>query len=147
MTKKTGIAILILSLLAVVLSAASLIAALTGRNAPTPAQDEGKDVQFVMYVGTNDKDSNEPVCPPEEAKSRVAEILVRHFGGYTIQGAEGGWADDGKLYQEYSVVVYLSDTDLAHVHAAADELIREFNQSSVLIQANETTTEFYAGTP
>lgn len=30
------------------------------------------------------------------------------------------------------------------VHAAADELIEAFNQSSVLIQATPTTTEFYS---
>lgn len=147
MTRKTGIAILIISLVAVVLSAASLIVVTAGRKEAVPKQDSEKDVQYVMYVGTNDKDSNEPVCSPEEARNRVADILLRHFGGYTIQEADGGWIDDGKVYQEYSVVVYLSDTDLEHVHDAADELIREFNQSSILIQANETTTDFYAGTP
>ena len=82
---------------------------------------------------------------PEEAKSRVEDILVQHFGGYTIQEADGGWEDGGIRYREYSVVVYLSDTDLNSVHAAADDLIKEFNQSSVLIQANETRTEFYGG--
>ena len=97
------------------------------------------------YIGTNDKDTNEPVCTPEEAKSRVEDILVQHFGGYTIQEADGGWEDGGIRYREYSVVVYLSDTDLNSVHAAADDLIKEFNQSSVLIQANETRTEFYGG--
>ena len=40
---------------------------------------------------------------------------------------------------------YLSDTDADAVHAAADDLIRAFNQSSVLIQENRTATEFYAG--
>ncbi len=31
------------------------------------------------------------------------------------------------------------------VHEAADDLIRAFNQSSILIKANETKTEFYSG--
>jgi hypothetical protein len=31
------------------------------------------------------------------------------------------------------------------VHAAADEMVQVFNQSSVLIQKNPTTTEFYSG--
>ncbi len=42
-------------------------------------------------------------------------------------------------------MIYLSDTSLDDVHAAADELVDVFHQSSVLIQANRTTTEFYAG--
>lgn len=49
------------------------------------------------------------------------------------------------MFQEYTLVIYLSDTTLEQVHEAADEMIRVFNQSSVLIQANQTTTEFYGG--
>ena len=46
---------------------------------------------------------------------------------------------------EYTLVICLSDTDPEQVHAAADDLILRFNQSSVLIQANKTATEFYSG--
>ena len=41
-------------------------------------------------------------------------------------------------------MIYLSDTNEEAVHAAADELIEAFHQSSVLIQANPTTTEYYS---
>ena len=87
----------------------------------------------------------EPVFPPEEAKERLEEILIRRFGGYTVQDASGGWVDGGKEYQEYTLVIYLSDTTLEDVHALCDELVEVYRQSSVLIQANETTTEFYSG--
>ncbi len=97
-----------------------------------------------MYLGTNDKDSNEPVFPPDEAKERAEEILLNHFGGYTIQEASGGWKDGETVYKEYSLAIYLSDTTLDEVHASADDLIKAFNQSSILIQANETSTEFYS---
>lgn len=110
------------------------------------ATQEPKDVQYVLYVGTNDSNTNQPVYPPDQCKERAKAILVKEVGGYTIQEAEGGWVDDnGELYQEYTMVVYLSDTTLDKVHAVCDDFIKEFNQSSVLIQANETTTEFYAG--
>ena len=99
-----------------------------------------------MYLGTNDKDTNEPVFTQEESMDTVRNILIDHFGGYTIQEANGGWIDDeNTVYQEYTLVIYLSDTTIDKVHATADEMIRTFNQSSVLIQANETKTEFYAG--
>ena len=80
------------------------------------------------------------------AKEEAEKILISHFGGYTIQEASGGWIDNGTVYQEYTLVIYLSDTNLDAVHAAADELVEVFHQSSVLIQANQTATEFYAGT-
>ena len=42
-------------------------------------------------------------------------------------------------------MIYLSDTTLDKVHAAADEMVETFRQSSVLIQENPTKTEFYSG--
>ncbi|MBQ9264393.1 MAG: DUF3574 domain-containing protein [Clostridia bacterium] len=110
------------------------------------AEQTQEDIQYVMYLGTNDKGTNKPVFTQEEAKEKAREILIRHFGGYTLQEANGGWVDDdGTVYQEYTLVIYLSDTTEEAVHAAADELIQVFNQSSVLIQAMPTRTEFYLG--
>lgn len=111
------------------------------------AADETQgDVQYVLYLGTNDKDTNQPVFSREESKEKVKEILINSLGGYTIQEAEGGWiGDDGTEYQEYTLVIHLSDTTEEKVHEVSDELIRTFNQSSVLIQKNVTQTEFYEG--
>ena len=111
-----------------------------------PAQAEpDSNTQYVLYLGTNDKDTNKPVFTQAEAQEKAKEILIRHFGGYTMQEANGGWVDGDTLYQEYTLVIYLSDTTEEAVHAAADELLETFRQSSVLIQANPTRTEFYAG--
>ncbi len=115
--------------------------------AEEPAAEEAADcdVQYVLYLGTNDKDTNTPVFTEAEAMEQARAILLRNFGGYTIQEARGGWIDGGKEYQEYTLVISLSDTTPEKVHAAADELISVFRQSSVLIQENPTKTEFYAG--
>ena len=108
-------------------------------------EQASEDTQYVMYLGTNDKDTNKPVFTQEEAKEKARDILIRHLGGYTLQEANGGWVDEnGTVYQEYTLVIYLSDTTEEAVHAAADELIEAFHQSSVLIQANPTHTEFYS---
>jgi len=105
-----------------------------------------KDIQYVLYLGTNDKDTNEPVFPQEEAKEQLKKILIQRFGGYTITDANGGWiGEDGTEYQEYTLVIYLSDTTIDDVHSLCDELVDVYRQSSMLIQANETTTEFYSG--
>ncbi len=102
------------------------------------------DIQYILYLGTNDKDTNKPVFTQAEAREKAKEILIRHFGGYTMQEASDGWIDDGTVFQEYTLVIYLSDTTEEAVHAAADELIETFRQSSILIQANPTKTEFYS---
>ena len=109
-------------------------------------KDADTEIQYVMYLGTNDQDTDKPVFTQTEALEKAREVLIRRFGGYTIQEAHGGWiGDDGQNYQEYTLVIYLSDTTEDQVHAAADELISLFNQSAVLIQANPTRTEFYSG--
>ena len=110
------------------------------------SEQPAKDIQYVMFLGTNDKDTNEPVFTPDDAKAQADTILSRYFSGFTIQEARGGWTnDDGTVSHEYTVVILLSDTTPEAVHAAANELIDVFHQSAVLIQANETTTEFYVG--
>ena len=142
MSKKAGIIISILCVIAIALSAVSLACSLGANGAK---EEDKSDVQYVLYLGTNDKDTNEPVFAPDEAKVQAEKILLDHFGGYTIQEANGGWVDGDTTYTEYTLVICLSDTDLDSVHAAAHDMIKTFNQSSVLIQANNTVTEFYAG--
>ena len=115
------------------------------KQAPAESDPGDPDIQYVLYLGTNDKDTNKPVFTQAEVKEKAKEILIRHFGGFTIQEADGGWIDEGTVFQEYTLVIYLSDTTKEAVHAAADELIEAFHQSSVLIQANPTKTEFYGG--
>ena len=134
----------IISLFLITLLCLLFCQAALAEDSQTEASDT-LDMQYVLYLGTNDKDTNKPVFTEAEAMEQAKAILIRHFGGYTIQEAHGGWVDEGKLYQEYTLVIYLSDTTEDKVHAAADELVETFHQSSVLIQANPTRTEFYSG--
>ena len=76
MSKKAGIVISILSIIAVVISVAALIICLK------PAETDAKktDVQYVLYLGTNDKDSNLPVFTPEQLETLLS--------GYRTPGRE-----------------------------------------------------------
>jgi len=151
---KKFIIILVISLLALCLSVFSFMISLktgdkvreneTNKGQVVEESDTSEDIQYVLYLGTNDKDSNEPVFDEEESKEKLKEILLDHFGGYTIQEANGGWKDGDTVYEEYTLVIYLSDTNIDEVHKACDEMLDVFHQSSVLIQSNKTTTEFYS---
>lgn len=161
MSKKFETIITVLSIVALCLSLVAIVQVNVGANKSAEGEIEvvqdveeveevkneqgAPDVQYVLYLGTNDKDTNKPVFTPDEAKKEAEKILLKHFGGYTIQQADGGWVDGDTVYTENTLVIYLSDTDLESIHAAADEMIKTFHQSSVLIQENQTTTEFYAG--
>ena len=140
LTKKCKISEIITLIIAIVALCISVVSLVK----PHKSEDyEGADTQYVIFLGTNDKDTNQPVFSPDEAKSRLEDILLKHFGGYTIQEASGGWDDNGMVYQEHTFVIYLSDTTLDKVHVAADEMLQVFNQKSVLIQSNKTKTELY----
>lgn len=140
MEKKLSIIAVVLAVIALALAVFSLV------SPPKTEEQEALDKQYVMYLGTNDKDTYEPYGTPEEAKAKVDEVLTKHFEGFTIQDAMGGWTNEnGTVDHEYTVVIFLSDTTLEKVHEAADDLIRVFNQSSILIQTNQTRTEFYSG--
>ena len=147
MGKKASVVAVILSVIAVGIASVSLVFALRCKGDIKQEQTNSSgDIQYVLYLGTNDRDTNEPVYSPEEAKAVLKEELIKRMGGYTIMEANGGWIDDsGREYQEYTLVIYLSDTDINKVHDLCDILIEKFKQSSILIHMNETTTEFYAG--
>ena len=142
MSKKIGWIAAILSVIAIILGIAALAAA---KKPAEKVEPEEKDVQYVLYLGTNDKDTNEPVCTHEEAMQIVEDILVEHLGGFTLQEANGGWKDGETLYREYSIVARISDAKEEDVRASADDLIRALNQSSILIESNRSRTEFYSG--
>ena len=138
MSKKFGIVVIVISIVAIVFSVVTMSIVL-------PKLNKKEDVQFVLYLGTNDKDTNMPVFTQEEAKEKVKEILLDKLGGFTIQEANGGWKDGEKIYNEYTIVIYLSDTTIEDVHLICDKFIEVFRQSSILIQTNKTATEFYSG--
>lgn len=146
-TLSISIAALILASISLVKAPAKTEVALdpSQESADAVVEETEGDIQYILFVGTNDKDTNEPVYAPDECLEHLEEILTRHFYGFTIQEARGGWLnDDGSVAHEYTMVVYLSDTSIDAVHAACDEMITEFNQSSILIQQNTTSTEFYS---
>ena len=67
-----------LSIIAIVLSVLSLIMAITMfvevNRLRTP--EEGTETQYVMYIGTNDKDTNLPKYSQESAKEIVDKICL-----------------------------------------------------------------------
>lgn len=103
-------------------------------------------VQYVMYIGTNDKDTYTQLVPTEEAKAVIGEICLKHLENYTIQDATGAWMDEKQNpTHEATIVCIFDDADEAAIHAIADEVIVALNQNSVLIEKNRIGVEFYNG--
>ena len=82
MAKKSGLLALVLAVLALGLSIFNFV------SAPKAQQQEEADVQYVIYLGTNDKDSYEPYGTPEAVKAKVDEVLTKQFRGLHHPGGQ-----------------------------------------------------------
>ena len=134
--------------IAVVLSVLSIIMVITMfvevNKLKAPA--EGTETQYVMYVGTNDKDTNLPKYSQESAREIVDKICLEYFEGYTLQEATGAWTDENnRVTHEYTIVCYFDDTDRNTVNLAADEIMKALNQQTVLIEQDNIRMEYYSG--
>lgn len=119
--------------------------------APTEAEPFQPDaIQYVMYVGTNDKDTYQPEYTPEEAMQIVDAICLDYFDGYTLQEATGSWKDEkDHITHEYTIVCYFDGAEEEDVYRAADDIIAALNQNTVLIEQKEIRMDYYTtpGTP
>lgn len=146
MSSKNNLMPAVLSILGLLCSVVCLVLLLTGVGAQKLPAEENRDVQYVMYVGTNDKDTYQPVHSQEEARDIVDQVCLKYFEGYTLQDATGAWTDEtGKITHEYTLVCYFDGADKETVYRAADEIIEALNQNTVLIEKDEITTEYYGG--
>ena len=100
---------------------------------------------YKMSVGLNDKDTYEQIVPTDEAKNIIDKICIKYVDGYTIQDANGVWADEtGQFTHENTIVCYFSGVESEIIYKIADEIIEELNQNSVLIEKNQVITDFYS---
>ena len=102
--------------------------------------------KYTLYLGLNDKDTFEQKISTEDAIEKANEICARHSGGYTQFTARGGWTnDDGTLGHENTLVYMIYDIQESDLQAMLDEFLKEFNQSSVLVEKNESSHIYYSG--
>lgn len=102
--------------------------------------------KYTLYLGLNDKDTFEQKISTEDAIEKANKICAGHSGGYTQFTARGGWTnDDGTLGHENTLVYMIYDISESDLQAMLDEFLKEFNQSSVLVEKNESSHIYYSG--
>ena len=102
--------------------------------------------KYTLYLGLNDKDTYEQIISTEDALEKANLICAKHAGGYTQLSARGGWTnDDGSLGHENTIVYVVYDISEENLKAMLDEFLKEFNQSSVLVEKETTAHIYYSG--
>lgn len=134
--KTTAIAVVLISL-ALLVSCASA----------NSAKQEEIHVQYRMCIGTNDKDTYTQMIPTDRAFAIIDGICTTYFEyGYTIVSAIGSWKDEaGIITHENSFICYIDDIDPESVYMAADEILKALNQSTIVIESNPMSIDFYGG--
>ena len=147
MKKNAAVIAVIIAIVSLCCSAVCTGLLLTHINVANVSEaDTGKSVQYVMYVGTNDKDTYKMEMSQAEARNIVDQVCLKYFEGYTMQDATGAWTDEtGTITHEYTLVCYFDGADKTTVYKAADEVIKALNQNTILIEENEITVDYYSG--
>lgn len=106
-----------------------------------------RDVKYTMYVGTNDKDTYEPVLPFEEARELANNICAKYVtSGFTQIDGMVGWMDEnGVLATENTLIYLFFDATEEQLQKVMDELIEVLHQSSILVEKHEADYIFYSG--
>ena len=106
-----------------------------------------RQTKYTLYVGMNDKDTQEQTYGLNEAKQVMFMIVHKYTGGCTFYEAEGCWYDDEKqmMVSENTLVCVLLDTEPEAVKNIMDEALKTFNQSSILLETEEVRGVFYNG--
>lgn len=101
--------------------------------------------KYVLYIGTNDKDTYTQLIPTDEAKKLVDEICAKHVGGFTAFEAVGGYLDEKNIMtHENSLVYEIYDAEENQIKAIMDEAIKTLDQSSILIEVQKVNYTFYS---
>jgi hypothetical protein len=102
--------------------------------------------QYILYIGTNDRDTYEQIIQTDEAVEIVNGICAKHVEGYTMSHAKGGWVDEkGVLTQENTLVYTFAYADESDVAAIMDEILTALNQNSILVERRDISSVFYYG--
>ena len=113
---------------------------------PENEMPDSSSVQYVLYIGTNDKDTYEQIIPTGEAVEIVNGIVTKYTGGYTMHHARGGWVDEtGTLTQEDTIIYTIAYTDESDIIAIMDEVLAALNQNAILMEKWNVTSNFYHG--
>ncbi len=105
-----------------------------------------RQTKYTLYVGMNDKDTNQQTYALSEAKQVMFMIIRKYTGGCTFYEAEGCWYDDEKkvMLSEKTLVCVLLDTEPQAVKNIMDEALTTFKQSSILLETEEVRGAFYS---
>ncbi len=104
------------------------------------------DEKYVIYIGTNDKDTYKQEISTEQAKNIVDSICVKYTDGFTSLQANGGWVDEtNTLTQENTLIYVFYEISQEQLENIMDDILEQLNQNSILIEKQQSLYTYYNG--
>ena len=103
--------------------------------------------RYEIFVGLNDKDTKAQLIDTQDAFNIVSLKAVKAFGGATITSDNKGvyTHDNGEMVTETTIKIdLLFITDTKNLENFLKELLKDFNQESILVVHNEKAC-YYKG--
>ncbi|MEG1886554.1 MAG: DUF3574 domain-containing protein [Oscillospiraceae bacterium] len=101
--------------------------------------------KYALYIGTNDKDTNQLEIPLEECKAIVKDVCIKYTTGFTIVDATGVWADDSeRIADEISFICYFNDVTEDTIISISDDMLEKLDQNSILIEHQNLDFNIYS---
>lgn len=102
--------------------------------------------QYVIYIGTNDKDTYKQIIPTDKARDIVNSICAKYVEGYTETDARGGWVDEsGTLTKENTLVYSFNGVKEKQITTIMKEALKALNQNSILVERRDCASAYYSG--
>lgn len=100
--------------------------------------------KYIIYIGTNDKDTYQQEISTEDARNMVNAICAKYVDGYTASDAKGGWVDKtDTLTQENTLVYSFYNVKEETLIQVMDEVLEKLNQNSILVERQEAVYTYY----
>lgn len=98
---------------------------------------------YNLYVGLNDKDTNEQIMDDDFAMESVRFIVSNIVGGATFTKSFGHWVDEfGNETNETSIVVEIVGTDDEHIERICKQLNYSLNQNCIMVKKSVSQIAF-----
>lgn len=102
--------------------------------------------KYIIYIGTNDKDTYKQEISTEDARNMVNSICAKYVDGYTASDAKGGWVDEtDTLTQENTLVYSFYNVKEEMLIKVMDEVREKLNQNSILVERQKAVYTYYNG--
>lgn len=114
---------------------------------PEPEEDDDiieDDVSYKIYISMTDKNENKKVLTDKQALDILARACITNNVGYTTYITYGGYKDKtGKIVSEDAFVLELINITDETLYKILNEIEKEMNTGTVMIQKNKADIFFY----